>query len=182
MRLIGQPAAQRDLSQRRRMLQHQPLRVLHPMSHDVGVRCFADAHLEGAREIAATEPCGGGKFGEPQRPSMFASMRARTCLICHADKPPRGAEPILSWMFASLDSGCGIAAIKSVAGRAAGQCLVSIADTSRCPVGRWGSVRQRGGICGVAEVALDHAAMVAIWVGTVSISGGVSSAITSVCM
>ncbi len=45
-----------------------------------------------------------------------------------------------------------------------------------------GHVRQRGGICGVAEMATDQAATVAIWVGTASISGGVSSAITSVCM
>ena len=45
-----------------------------------------------------------------------------------------------------------------------------------------GHVRQRGGNSGVAEVATDHAAMVAIWVGTASISGGVSSAIASVCM
>ena len=45
-----------------------------------------------------------------------------------------------------------------------------------------GHVRQHGGKCGVVEVATDHAATVAIWLGTVSISGGVSSAIASVCM
>ena len=45
-----------------------------------------------------------------------------------------------------------------------------------------GHVRQRGGNSGVAEVAVDHAAAVAIWVGTASIIVGVSSAIGSVCM
>ncbi len=43
-------------------------------------------------------------------------------------------------------------------------------------------VRQRGGNCGVVEVAIGQAAMVAIWVGTASMVGGVSSAIASVCM
>jgi hypothetical protein len=45
-----------------------------------------------------------------------------------------------------------------------------------------GYVRQRGGIWGVIEVAVDQAAAVEIWIGTVSISGGVRSAIASVCM
>ncbi len=45
-----------------------------------------------------------------------------------------------------------------------------------------GHVRQRGGICGVVEVAIDQAATVAICGGMASISGGVSSAMTSVCM
>ena len=45
-----------------------------------------------------------------------------------------------------------------------------------------GRVRQRGGNCGVVEVATDHAATVAIWFGSASIVGGVSSDITSVCM
>ena len=45
-----------------------------------------------------------------------------------------------------------------------------------------GRVRQRGGICGVIEAAIDQAAMVAIVVGTASMVGGVSSAIASVCM
>ncbi len=44
------------------------------------------------------------------------------------------------------------------------------------------SVRQRGGICGVAEVAMDHAATVEIWVGTASINGSISSAMASVCI
>ncbi len=35
---------------------------------------------------------------------------------------------------------------------------------------------------GVAEVVADHAAWVEIWVGTASVSTGVSSAIASVCM
>ncbi len=43
-------------------------------------------------------------------------------------------------------------------------------------------VRQRGGICGVVEVVTDHAAMVAIVVGTASMVGGMSSAMASVCM
>ncbi len=43
-------------------------------------------------------------------------------------------------------------------------------------------VRQRGGICGVVEVVMDHAAMVAIVVGTASMVGGMSSAMASVCM
>jgi hypothetical protein len=46
----------------------------------------------------------------------------------------------------------------------------------------YGHVRQRGGNCGVVEVAADHAATVEIWVGKPSIIGGVSSAIASVCM
>ena len=50
------------------------------------------------------------------------------------------------------------------------------------PEPKRGHVRQRGGICGVVEVARDQAAAVAIWGGTVSISGGVSSAMTSVCI
>ena len=45
-----------------------------------------------------------------------------------------------------------------------------------------GHVRQRGGKLCVVELAMDHAAMVAIWVGTASINGGMSSAIASVCM
>ena len=45
-----------------------------------------------------------------------------------------------------------------------------------------GRVRQRGGNCGVVEVAADHAATVAIWFGAASIVDGVSSDITSVCM
>jgi hypothetical protein len=49
-------------------------------------------------------------------------------------------------------------------------------DTSR------DRVRQRGGICGVVEVVTDHAAMVAIVVGTASMVGGMSSAMASVCM
>ena len=43
-------------------------------------------------------------------------------------------------------------------------------------------VRQRGGICGVVEVAIGQAAMVVISVGTASMVGGVSSAMASVCM
>ena len=43
-------------------------------------------------------------------------------------------------------------------------------------------VRQRGGNWGVVEVAIGQAAMVAIWVGTASMVGGVSSAMASVCM
>jgi hypothetical protein len=39
-------------------------------------------------------------------------------------------------------------------------------------------VRQRGGICGVVEVAIGQAAMVAIVVGTASIVGGVSLGLT----
>jgi transposase len=41
----------------------------------------------------------------------------------------------------------------------------------RWVVERTGHVRQRGGNCGVAEVAACHAATVAIWVGRASISG-----------
>ncbi len=47
---------------------------------------------------------------------------------------------------------------------------------------RVGHVRQRGGICGVVEVARDQAATVEICGGMASINGGVSSAMTSVCM
>ena len=56
---------------------------------------------------------------------------------------------------------------------------MSIATTPSAPLGH---VRQRGGNSGVAEVAVDHAAAVAIWVGTASIIVGVSSAIGSVCI
>lgn len=44
-----------------------------------------------------------------------------------------------------------------------------------------GHVRQGGGNCGVAEVAMDHAATVEIWVGTAPIGDDVSSAMASVC-
>ena len=43
-------------------------------------------------------------------------------------------------------------------------------------------VRQRGGICGVVEVAIGQAAMVVISVVTASMIGGMSSAMASVCM
>ena len=44
------------------------------------------------------------------------------------------------------------------------------------------SVRQGGVKCGVVELAMGQAAMVAISVGTASIVGGMSSAMASVCM
>ena len=44
-------------------------------------------------------------------------------------------------------------------------------------------VRQAGVKSGVVELVTDHAAMVAIWVGTASmVVGGVSSVMASVCM
>lgn len=47
---------------------------------------------------------------------------------------------------------------------------------------RPGRVRQRGGKSGVTEVAVDHAATVAICGVVASISAGMSSAMGSVCM
>ena len=46
----------------------------------------------------------------------------------------------------------------------------------------WDHVRQAGVKSGVVELVTDHAAMVAISLGTASIVGGVSSAMASVCM
>ena len=45
-----------------------------------------------------------------------------------------------------------------------------------------GHVRQGGEKFGVTEAAVSHSAAVASWVGVASSSGGVSSAIASVCM
>ena len=60
--------------------------------------------------------------------------------------------------------------------------LVDWTEIDRLLIGSGDGVRQAGVKCGVVEVAMDQAAMVAISVGTASMVGGVSSAMASVCM
>lgn len=97
MRLVGQPAGAGDLAERVPGGQHQVLGAADTLPDDIGVRGFAEADLEGAAEMAGTDPGDARQILDPD-----ALIQMAIDMVAHAADLP-GGEAALD----NRSAGCG---------------------------------------------------------------------------